>query len=115
MGNYLIHYGVLGMKWGVRKSRNESISKTKISKKRSSDSVVSKAKKSIGTPSQKESDVVKNLYRKYMNLSDEISSTYSRTYDKYDTEISAIYEEASKAGKRYSLSRNVVELVFLWP
>lgn len=48
---YLVHYGVLGMKWGVRKDRRKAVKKAKFEKK-VSDTAKSDLKKSSGNVSK---------------------------------------------------------------
>lgn len=57
--NYLLHYGVLGMKWGVRKDRRRSNSVRSGSQKRHS---INKTAKSLGKATQSKNKTKKPLF-----------------------------------------------------
>lgn len=80
----LIHYGVLGMKWGIRRYQNADGSLTSEGKKRYNEAVI-KEKKSIDDNlnylSKNNKNFV-NLYNRAVNEQNKIVNKYNEEYDK---------------------------------
>lgn len=80
MGNYLVHYGVLGMKWGRRKSKANKFSQSSSKRTTTISSTKKKAKKKVKIKELSDADLQKKINRlqmekRYRDLKkDEISA-----------------------------------------
>ena len=113
MENYLVHHGILGMKWGVRKYQNEDGTYTEAGKRRYFDNGMTykEMKKSYDSDSKRFEEEAKND----KNVQNEIKSMRDRA-NKKEKEASELYKKYNfdgddggggktkadqKAGKQY--------------
>ena len=92
--DYLIHYGVLGMKWGVRKKRVNSIKSISKKNKSVKDKISKNNKKTI----------LKSLAKKYNKYADSLLTDKEREYgrleDSYDYSKNADKKKNAAIEKR---------------
>ena len=113
--NYLAHYGILGMKWGIRRYQNKDGSLTPAGKKRYAKELYSEMQKNDGKLYRTDyGDAVKNKLSKDKRVQDYVSSNskeykkllseWSNAQDKLDEEYNSndvykrAYEKAIKNG-----------------
>lgn len=79
--NYLAHFGILGMKWGVRRYQNKDGSLTPEGQERyrSASQVSEEVKKKI-EPNLKELDTIDEASERFKNLGDELAEDYDNYY-----------------------------------
>lgn len=63
MGNYLVHYGVLGMKWGRRKSKAKKSSQSSSKRPTTISSTKKKSKKKVKIKELSDEDLQKKVNR----------------------------------------------------
>lgn len=115
--NYLMHYGVKGMKWGVRHDRPSSAERKARRKRRlsiarnytggrGSDALRVARRQDINTMSNQELQLHVNrlnLERQYRSLTAvdiNRGQNYMKTANKYDASIKAIYNKSGNTARK---------------
>lgn len=100
--NELMHHGILGMKWGVRRYQNEDGSLTSAGKERYSGSIkgaLESAGKAVGKAAQKVGSAIGNAVD---SVGDSVQSAWRVVRDKADAR-----EQEKIANEKYKASRNL--------
>lgn len=104
--NELYHFGIKGMKWGVRRFQNEDGTRTSVGKSRrkeySSDYIESRTKKSIRSMSNEELKKKINRYQ----LENQYRSSYPNVYNRGMSAAKKIIATAGIIGGLYALREN---------
>ncbi len=110
--DYIMHYGVLGMKWGVRKRKARSISSTKSSKKNVSNTLKAQRKQAKQQKKKiKEADSAAKLYYKADTAkSSKEYQKYKKKLDKKEARLDTeqIVEGRRRVAQSRAVSRKVL-------
>lgn len=104
MENELYHYGVKGMKWGVRKTQKSS--------------AIKKHSKKNQNPTDEEKGALKTAYGKVLSAETNMSTGRRNIYSKYNKEIDSLYKkyndttDFSEANKIYDKIRQVEKKMY---
>lgn len=99
---YLVHHGILGQKWGVRRYQNKDGSLTSAGKKRASEIALNIVKDERDYHRKKHIHYADESTRKYFDLYESIEGVYTeKQANKKRKEISRLADRADEEWSRY--------------